>query len=358
MFACSPDSPGWDDGTSPACQRTGWVCVVAGIPGRAGRGPDGVPPTETPLYLPQDVAVAPDGRWWIDDYNNHIVRGVTPQGAMETLVGSGFPGGGDGGPALEEPLDHPTMVLPDPVDPDVLWIAATGNHRIARYTDHDVRIAFPYGTGEARFDGDGGPAAAAAFHRPSSLAFDDAGALYVSDRMNQVVRRIDAEGVIETVLGTPNVAGFGGDGGPPREALLNATAASAMDPGNRLDVRDGRLVVADTGNGRVRSMLLPDGPVSTLLADLAEPHDVALAQDGTVYVADTGAHCVRSLDPEGATHVVAGRCGASGTAERVGRAGAVTFDHPQGLFLDERGFLWIADTQNHVIRRVRVADDG
>ena len=338
----------------PPCERLGVLCVVAGVPGEAGLGEDGVAATATRLYLPQDVTVARDGTWWIADYNNHVIREVGGDGAAHLVAGSGFPGGGQGGPALAEPMDHPTMVLPDPVDPDVLWIAATGNHRVGRLSRADGVIAFPYGTGEAAFAGDGGPASRASFHRPSSVAFDRDGAMLVSDRMNQVVRRIGVDGTVTTVVGTPLVSGYAGDGGPASEALLNAPADTEMDPGNRLDLRDDRLALADSGNGAVRVVDVRDGTITTALNGLDRPHDVAIGADGTIYVADTGAGCVRALSPTGDAVVVAGRCGEPGPATAEVDAMDATLDYPCGVFVDERGFLWIADTHNHVVRRVRV----
>ena len=112
-------------------RRASAAFVVAGVPGVGGRREDGLPATETWLSMPQDVAIGKDGVWWIADYNNHLVREVDVHGIARTVAGSGFPGGGDGGPALQEPFDHPTMALQDPADPELLWIAATGNHRIA-----------------------------------------------------------------------------------------------------------------------------------------------------------------------------------------------------------------------------------
>ncbi len=341
------------------------VSVVAGMAGLAGSGADGLPPDETVLYLPQDVTVASDGTWWIDDYNSHVVREVGADGLARIVLGSGFPAGGEGGPALEEPLDHPTMVLPDPSDPNVLWVAATGNHRIGRLDRAAEWIDFPYGSGERGFCGDEGPAEDACFFRPSSVAFDAASAMYVSDRMNQVVRRI-ADGVVTTWAGTPEVPGYSGDGGPADEGTLRAVHET--DPGNRLDVRDERLVIADTDNHAIREVDLGTGIIRTLAgtgeagfaddpdgtggARFSAPHDVSIAEDGTVYVADTGNACVRAISPSGAVTTFAGTCGVAGPAVGEVLADEATFDFPAGVFAADDGSIWIADTHNHVIRRV------
>src|SRR5688500_15131428 len=121
VLGCVADPSAPEDSAAPeaACR----VTVVAGVPGLAGRGADGLPATETWLYLPQDVTVGADGTWWVADYNNHLLREIDADGVARVVAGSGFPAGGDGGPALAEPLDHPTMALPDPADPNVLWFA-------------------------------------------------------------------------------------------------------------------------------------------------------------------------------------------------------------------------------------------
>lgn len=347
-LACVDDDP--VDGEVCA----GRIQVVAGVPGYGGRREDGLPATETWLSLPQDVAIGADGTWWIADYNNHLLREVGADGVARTVAGSGFPGGGDGGPALQEPFDHPTMALQDPVDPDLLWFAATGNHRIGLLDRSEAWVDLLYGTGAPGFAGDGGSAANASFWRPSSLAFDDEGVMYVSDRMNQVVRTIAPEGTIATFAGTPGVAGYTGDGGPASLATLRATPASEMDPANRLDVRGGRLVIADTGNDAIRVVDLVTGVIDTLAGPatgLSDPHDVAIAADGSVWVADSGNHCVRHVTPGGTIDSVLGRCGESGPAAEDVDAAAATFASPVGVAVDDGGAVWVADRDNHVVRR-------
>lgn len=347
LVACRhPD--GGDTGPGSATCDEGELVVVAGVEGAAGRGADGLLATRTWLSLPQDVTPGPGGVFWVDDYNSHLIREVGADGVSHVVVGSGFPGGGEGGPALDEPLDHPTMALPDPSDPNVLWFAATGNHRIGRLSRSTGMVSFPYGTGYPGFEGDGGSASDVWFYRPSSLAFDDRGTMYVSDRMNQVVRAIDATGAISTIAGTPETPGYTGDGGPATEATLDAPAHTETDPGNRLDVRGERLVLADTGNNVVREVDLATGLIQTLAGDgtlgyvdgpadsarFAAPRDVAIAPDGTVYVADAGNAAVRAIDGDGTVRTVA------------------TVSYPSGVAVGEDGVVWIADRDDSVVFEV------
>jgi sugar lactone lactonase YvrE len=326
------------------------VTIVAGIPESGGLGGEDVAAITSTLSLPQDATPGPDGVFWVGDYNNHLIREVRADGTIHTILGSGFPAGGYGGPALDEPLDHPTMVLPDPADANILWVAATGNHKIGRLDRAAAIVSFPYGTGFDGFGGDGTLASAALFDRPSSVAFDDAGAMYVSDRMNEVVRRIGTDGIIESIVGTPGVAGYSGDGGPAIDATLNAPASTESDPGNRLDVRGTRLVIADTWNDVVREVDLAAGTIDTLATGFLQPHDVAIASDGSVYVADTGNNCVKVIDASGEVSVVAGICGTPGPALQGVPPLVATFDFPSGIAVDD-SWVWVADCHNEVIRR-------
>lgn len=345
MLGCGP-SEGLDSGAGSGCVE-GELEVVAGVPGVAGRGADGLPATETWLSLPQDVTPAEEGRFFIDDYNNHVLLEVSPDGISRVIVGSGFPGGGEGGPALQEPLDHPTMALLDPDDPDTLWFAATGNHRIGRLSRAAGEVSFPYGAGYAGYAGDDGPASEAWFYRPSSVAFGDDGTMYVSDRMNQVVRAINIDGVVSTVAGTPGIGGYTGDNGPAIEATLSAPPQTETDPGNRLDVRNRRMVLADTGNHVIREVDLATGLITTLAGDgvpghldgtvrsarFSAPRDVAIAPDGTIYVADAGNSAIRAIGVDG----------------EVRTFGYVTY--PAGVAVDAEGRLWVADRDRGVILR-------
>jgi DNA-binding beta-propeller fold protein YncE len=104
------------------------------------------------------------------------------------------------------------------------------------------------GTGQEGFAGDGGPAAEAELYRPTDLAFSASGDLYVADRGNHCIRRIDAEGVVQTVAGQCGVPGSAGDGGPATEANLDEPFGVAVGP-------DGALYIADTLNHRIRKVL-------------------------------------------------------------------------------------------------------
>lgn len=229
---------------------SGLVQVVCGA--GAGYAGDGGPARQALLNQPQQCVLSPDGSWLVLDQRNQRVRRISAAGTISTVVGIGTAGGGgDGGSPLLAQLDLPTGSNPPPggaiaLGPDgVLYISDTLNHRIRRVDFAADRIETVAGTGVAGFGGDGGPARDAALNNPRDLALGPDGRLYVADELNHRVRAIDlAGGTIETVAGT-GVEGFGGDGGPAREALLNRPAGLEFDP-------QGRLYIADTYNHRIR----------------------------------------------------------------------------------------------------------
>ena len=122
------------------------------------------------------------------------------------------------------------------------------NGRRVRKVDTEGTITTVAGTGELDFSGDGGPATEATLAGPDGLAFAADGSLYIADRENNRVRRIDSDGIIDTVAGT-GVSGYAGDGGPASEAELANPEGIAFDA-------DGNLYIADFGNRRIRKVTL------------------------------------------------------------------------------------------------------
>jgi YD repeat-containing protein len=206
--------------------------------------------------------------------------------------------------------------------------------------------------------GDGGSAIDALLRRPSGIAFGSDGSLYIADKSNQRVRRVDLDGIITTVAGNGEV-GFGGDGGL-------ATAASLNDPSDVAVGPDGSLYIADLGNHRIRRVA-PDGVINSFaggstfpaLGDggpatsawLIEPMGVAIGSDGSLYIAEASQHLIRRVGPNGIITTVAGS-GSQGNSGDGGPALQAGIGYPYGVAVGPDGSLYIADSYNDRIRRV------
>ncbi|MCB9681239.1 MAG: hypothetical protein H6733_07175 [Alphaproteobacteria bacterium] len=381
VSACG--APG--DGATASCldadAEPGTLCTVVGKLGIASLSPDGVRAAGAELYLPVDTTLGPDGRLYVMDWNNHRIRRVELDGTIQTLAGNGTLGDGPEGPALSASFNHPTNVAFHPDDPDLLYIAAWHNSRIETLDLIDGTLTFIAGDGDRAYGGDGGPATDAILDLPSSLVFDDDGAILLSDTANQIIRRIDPDGTITTFAGTapPGLLsngqtdrrfGWEGDGGQASAATFNFGWGQRGYPGGRIAKMGRTLLVADSYNFVVRKIdldtgvvehvagtgLIPGyggdgGPAAT--APLAFPADVAGDEDGNIYIADTLNHCVRRVDAAGTIDVVAGVCGEAGADGDDGPATSAHLLSPFGVNVGD-GVLYIADTENHAIRAMRI----
>jgi len=279
---------------------------------------------------------------------------------MSTVAGTGVIAfSADGNPPTRTALARPVALALD--SSDRLYVV-DGN-RVRMITGKQVLTVV--GTGEAGYSGDGGAASAARLNSPHALAFDSQGNLYIADTLNHSIRRVDRSGVITTVAGTGE-PGNSGDRGPGTAARLNSPAGVAIGFGDTL-------YIADTGNNRIRK-LAADGTISPYAgtgepryagdggpatsAPLNNPQGLAFDDEGSLYIADTFNNRVRKVDLDGFITTVAGT-GARGFSGDGGFAtvaelnlatGSLTSG--QALALDTQGNLFIADAENHRIRKV------
>jgi hypothetical protein len=376
LSACRPQpEPGPAQGPDP-CAEPGTVCTWMGSAGLARLSPEGVGRLEAGLYFPEDILFSPDGSAFVPDFNNHRVSRVDPKGIVTTVVGTGVPGDGvPEGPGCEQGCEaqrtelwHPAQMALDPERPSVLVIAAWHNHRIMELDLDKSELTWVIGTGEPGYGQD-------TLSYPSSVALGPDGAWYISDQGNQMVRRL-LGGELQDVAGAPGLSGYEGDGGPALDARLHGHADWAGGPTSKLEVVGREILLADTLNGIIRAIDLDTGTIErrvgrfvpgaeagslpgyagdggpALEATFAFPRDVAMGPDGALYVADAGNHCIRRVDPDGTVEAFAGRCGQEGMEGDEGPALEATFDLPSGLAFDRDGHLYVADSNNHVIRRI------
>jgi DNA-binding beta-propeller fold protein YncE len=265
--------------------RTGVISTICGV-GEKGYSGDGGPATHARLNEPYGVVVDRSGRVFFADRLNRRVRVIDTMGVITTLAGDGSGVySGDGGPAAEAGLVEPNGLALSP-DQSRLFIADVAGHRL-RVVDLGAGTIETFaGTGEARHDGDGGPASTAAVFGARAVAFAPDGSLYVMERQGSCIRRI-RDGVIETVAGT-GARGYAGDGGDARLAVFDAPKEMAVDAA-------GNVYVVDTENHAIRRIDAATWVVTTIASGLARPHGALVAPDGTVLVGDSEHHQVRRL---------------------------------------------------------------
>lgn len=281
-------------------------------------------------------------------------------GTIGTFAGTGAKGyAGDGGPAASALLNGPFDVAVDSAGN--LYFSDTFNHCIRRVDGATGVITTVAGRGDAGYSGDGGRATDAQLNEPYGIALDRAGNLYVADRHNHCVRRVDAAGRITTLAGN-GAKGYGGDGG-------SAARAGLVEPnGLGLAPDHGTLLVADVSDHRVRAVDLGTGIIRTVAGTGAAEHSgdggpavragvfgaraVKVGRDGTLYIMERQGSCVRAVDPStGIIRRIAGT-GARGFSGDGGPALAAVFDAPKELALDRNGDLLVVDTENNAIRRI------
>jgi uncharacterized protein (TIGR03437 family) len=344
------------------------VVTLAGTGALDNTG-DGGPGTAATLNQPRGVAVDSKGNILVADTQNHRVRRIAPNGVITAFAGTGLLGsGGDGGPAVEATLSFPNVVLVD--KDDNVYISDQFASRIRKITP-DGKISTIAGTGagdvtgfSGGYNGDGGPATQTLLNQQVGLALDKDGNLFIADRLNFRIRRMDARtGVITTVAGN-GLLGNGGDGGPATQAELNLPTGVAVDAA-------GNVYIADTGNQRIRRVSAADGKISTIagtgvagfsgdggpaasaLVNLVYPATLTIDGAGDLYFADRGNHRIRKIALNtGVITTVAGT-GIAGFNGDGTAATGTNLNFPTSVAFDAAGNLIIADSGNNRIRRVR-----
>ena len=271
---------------------------------------------------------------------------------VSTIIGNGLPGYSD------TRVNNPYGVL---VGRDgALYFCDLDNQRIRRLDLKTHRTIDIAGNGERGYAGDGGRATAGSLNMPHEIAFDSRGHLYIAERDNHVVRKVDgATGVMSTLAGT-GAAGFSGDGGPASQAQLRQPHSIALD-------RDGGLLICDVGNHRIRAVNLSSATIETIGgtgerlatpdgaalkgAALNGPRTIVVDRDGSIYLALREGNAIYRIAPETRTlHHLAGT-GEQGYSGDGGPARLARLAGPKGLALSGRS-LYLADTENHAIRRI------
>jgi sugar lactone lactonase YvrE len=332
------------------------ITTVAGN-GSSGFSGDGGPATNARMTNPVGVLFDSAGNIFFADSGSSRVREVNLSGIISTLVqdmsavtGMAFDGGGNLYIVAE--IEHAVYQMPPGGSANK--IVGTG-----------IRTGSIDGQGgDPRDDlGDGRQALSCSLNFPTGVALDANGNLYIADKNNYRVRKVDhVTGIISTIAGT-GVAGSSGDGGPATSAQLNQPSGLALDS-------QGDLYIAEEGGNRVRKVS-PSGIISTVAgtgsygysgdngpatsAKLAIPFGIAVDGAGNLYIADTGNDRIRKVDGAGTITTIAGN-GSAGFAGDGGASTAASLNKPLGVAVDSAGNIVIADTYNQRIRRLQVAN--
>ena len=271
--------------------------------GRAGYWGDGGPATRALLDNPFGIVRGPDGSLYICDTNNHVIRKVSSNGKIETVAGSGKPGyWGDGGPALQAALNEPYEVRFD--KKGNLFFVERVNHIVRRVDAVDHSISTVAGTGKPGFSGDEGPAMKAELRQPHSIQFDPEGDLYICDIGNHRIRRVE--------MGTGMIFTFAGNG------------KQAPTP-------DGAPIDGTSLNG---------------------PRAIDFDKEGNMWLALREGNAVYKLDRRARKIYHMAGTGEKGFTGNGGPAREATLSGPKGISIGPGGNVYLADTESHTIRMI------
>jgi sugar lactone lactonase YvrE len=289
-----------------------------------------------------------------------------PAATMTTVAGTGEVGyAGDGGPAVKALLKQPFHCELD--GRGKLYIAEAENHCIRAVDLKKGLIHTVAGNGKKGYTGDGGKATEATFNEPYAVVVNDKGDLFIVDRLNAVVRKVDgATGILATVAGNGKKS-YGGDGGKATEAQLREPNDCCLDG-------KGGLLIADVADWRVRRLDLETGIIATF-AGTGKPKDkvtdrsklgdggpagkaivvgaraVCVDGQGNTYICEREGNAVRKVDAKGIITTIAGT-GKPGYDGDGGDARQATFRGPKGVRCDTKGNVYVVETENHAIRKI------
>jgi sugar lactone lactonase YvrE len=273
--------------------------------------------------------------------------------AVSTLIGTGEAGYSD------RQVNNPYGVV---IGPDgAMYFCDLDNQRIRRLDLRTRRVATIAGNGARGYSGDGSAATAASLNMPHEIQFDADGHLYIAERDNHAIRKVDARtGTMTTLAGTGS-AGFSGDGGAAAAAQLRQPHSIAVDRNRKL------LLVCDIGNHRIRRVDLTTGVIDTVGGTgerqptpdgaplvgtpLNGPRTIVFDSAGNLYLALREGNAIYRVDRRtGRLQHIAGT-GEQGYSGDGGQARTAKLAGPKGLAW-WREVLYVADTENHAIRRI------
>jgi DNA-binding beta-propeller fold protein YncE len=293
-----------------------------------------------------------------------LLPSLTYAADITTLAGTGAKGfAGDNGPAQKARLNNPYGLTRGP--DGALYFCDVENHIVRRIGADNVITTIAGTPGKKGYAGDDGPATAATMSEPYELRFDNAGDLFVVERLNHLIRKIDMKTTVITTLAGNGKPGFAGDGGPAKLAQFNQPHSIQFDPA-------GDLYVCDISNHRIRRIDSKTNQITTWAgtgekkptpdgaalkgSPLFGPRAVAFDTAGNAYVALREGNQIFKIDAKTQTlHLLAGS-GKKGFTGNGGPGKLATLSGPKGLALSaDARRLYLADTESHTIRMIDLA---
>lgn len=286
------------------------------------------------------------GNIYVADNGNHRIRKISPGGVVITFSGSsvGFSDGGNSAVKFREPYD----VIPD--NKGLLYVSDRGNNRIRRINAEGSATTVAGSSTKGYLDGNG---ATALLDSPSGMALAPDGHVYFADSGNHCIRKMSSTGVVSTVAGAPE-SGFGD--GSLTQARFKAPLDVAFSP------QGDRLYVADTGNNRIRMIDLSLGTVSTVAgknvgfkdgqgeaAEFKGPEGITVNAQGLIYAVEFNNNSVRQITPTGQVTTITRASAVSGSTD--GLFNIASFNGPQAILALDKTLL-VSDSFNHRLRRV------
>jgi sugar lactone lactonase YvrE len=337
----------------------GIIDRVAGTAQTIGDTGDGAVATSAELSYPQGVALDSSGNLYIADTQNSAVREVNAETqVISTLMSNSSAGySGDGGQATSAQLNEPMSIVLD--NAGHLYFVDSENNVVRKINLQSGIITTFAGNGTQGYTGDGGPATQAAMY-PSGIALDSKGNLYIADPVSNVIRKVSsATGVITTIAGN-GTTGFYGDGRAATVAELDYPSQVAVDG-------EDNLYIADYENSLVRKVTAATGIMSTVVGipghsggsalgsaatstEIRQPSDLSFDSAGNLYVITWSV--VLKVDAQTKLTSLAAGGGSDNFIMNGVLAVNATLNDPAGIAIDSSGNLYIADTNDDVIRTV------
>lgn len=286
-------------------------------------------------------------------------------GKIETIAGTGQAGySGDGGKGTQAQLNQPFHCELD--GRGNLYVAEAFNHCIRKVNLRTGVITTVAGNGQKGFSGDGGKATAATMNEPYAVVADEHDNLYIVDRLNAVIRKVDGKtSVISTIAGNGQ-KGYSSDGGKATEAMLREPNDCFLDGKGgllvadvadwrirRVDLRTGIITTfAGTGRaqGKINRARIGDGGLATQ-AVIVGARAACVDSKGNTYICEREGNAVRKVDAHDVITTIAGT-GEKGYSGDGGDARQATFNGPKGIRCDRQGNIYVVDTENHAIRKI------